>query len=77
MAVAATGKMAYYIKGSASELVGIEDAATALILAAEKGRNGERRFGIPLKAMYVLGFGGDRAARVLRRDMPLSVSSVD
>ena len=102
VAAAATGKMPYYIMGSASEVVGIEDAATALILAAQKGRNGERyiiserymsarelyeiaadacgaqppRFGNPLKAMYVMGFGGDLAARVLRRDMPLSVVSV-
>ena len=102
VAAAATGKMPYYIKGSASEVVGIEDAATALILAAEKGRNGERyiiserymsarelyetasdacgaqppRFGIPLKAMYAMGFGGDLWARVLRRDIPLSVLSV-
>lgn len=93
--------MPYCIKGSACEVVGVEDAATALILAAA-GRNGERyitserfmsarelyeiaadacgtqrpRFGIPLKAMYVMGFGGDLAARVLRRDVPLSVASV-
>ncbi|HZN81798.1 MAG TPA: NAD-dependent dehydratase, partial [Mycobacterium sp.] len=31
-----------YVKGAATEVVGIEDAATALLLAAEKGRNGER-----------------------------------
>jgi nucleoside-diphosphate-sugar epimerase len=84
------------------ELVGIEDAARALILAAEKGRVGERyiiserfisarelygtaagaggarppRVGISLKVMYALGFGGDVAATVLRRDMLLSTLSV-
>ena len=93
-------RMPYCIKGSAFEVVGVEDAATALILAAA-GRSGDRyiiserfmsarelyeiaadacgtqppRFGIPLKAMYVMGFGGDLAARVLRRDVPLSVAS--
>jgi dihydroflavonol-4-reductase len=42
LAAAAAGKMPFYIKGTASEVVGIEDAAAALLLAAEKGRNGER-----------------------------------
>ena len=100
-AVAAAGRMGVYVKG-ASEAVGVEDAATALVLAADNGRNGERyivserfvssrelhhtaanavgakrpRFGIPLKAMYVLGLGGDIAGAVLRRDMKLSTLSV-
>ena len=34
--------MPFYIKDAANEVVGIEDAADALLLAAEKGRNGER-----------------------------------
>jgi dihydroflavonol-4-reductase len=102
LAAAAAGKMPFYIKGSATEVVGIEDAATALLLAAEKGRNGERyiiseryitarelyetaadaagakppRFGIPLAAMYLIGYAGDVAGRVLRRDMPLSSLSI-
>lgn len=42
LAAAAAGRMPVYVKGVASEVVGIEDAAAALILAAEKGRNGER-----------------------------------
>lgn len=42
LAVAAAGKLPFYIKGAATEVVGIEDAAAALLLAAEKGRNGER-----------------------------------
>lgn len=102
LAAASAGKMPVYIKGTASEVVGIEDAATALLLAAEKGRNGERyiiserfmsarelyesaaaaggsappRFGVPLALTYGLGYVGDLAARVLRRDMELSTLSV-
>ncbi|WP_029114654.1 NAD-dependent epimerase/dehydratase family protein [Mycobacterium sp. URHB0044] len=102
LAAAAAGRMPVYIKGTASEVVGIEDAAAALLLAAEKGRNGERyiiserflsarelyetaaaaggskppRFGIPLGLTYALGYAGDVAARVLRRDMELSSLSV-
>ena len=102
LAAAATGKMPVYFKDTASEVVGIEDAAAALLLAAEKGRAGERyiiserfitarelyeavaeasgssppRFGIPLSLTYVMGYVGDVAARVLRRDMRLSSLSV-
>ncbi|GAB4674054.1 NAD-dependent epimerase/dehydratase family protein [Mycobacterium avium] len=102
LAAAAKGKMPVYVKGMSMEVVGIEDAARALILAAEKGRIGERyiiseRFisarelygtaaeaggtrppwiGIPLKVMYALGFAGDVAATLLRRDMLLSTLSV-
>ncbi|MCW2686845.1 MAG: NAD-dependent epimerase/dehydratase [Mycobacterium sp.] len=42
VAAAAAGKMPFYVKGMANEVVGIEDAAQALLLAAHKGRNGER-----------------------------------
>ncbi|MBJ7339633.1 NAD-dependent epimerase/dehydratase family protein [Mycolicibacterium sp.] len=42
LAAAAAGRMPVYVKDTASEVVGIEDAAAALLLAAEKGRNGER-----------------------------------
>ncbi|MGV0793960.1 NAD-dependent epimerase/dehydratase family protein [Mycolicibacterium sp. XJ1819] len=99
---AAAGRMPVYPKDIASEAVGIEDAATALILAADKGRVGERyivserfisarelyataavaaggkpaRFGVPRKALYALGFVGELAARVLRRDMLLGTLSV-
>ena len=78
-------------------MVGIEDAATALLLAAEKGRNGERyiiserfmsvgelyetaaaatgvkppRFGVPLWAMYALGYAGDVVRYAFRRDFAL------
>ena len=46
IALAAAGRMPFYIKGWDSEVVGVEDAATALLVAAEKGRNGGRRTGI-------------------------------
>lgn len=42
IALAAAGKIPFYIDGWASEVVGIENAAAALLLAAEKGRIGER-----------------------------------
>jgi dihydroflavonol-4-reductase len=42
LAAVAAGRLPIYVKGAATEVVGIEDAATALLLAAEKGRNGER-----------------------------------
>jgi dihydroflavonol-4-reductase len=102
LALAATGKLPFYVKDWTGEVVGIEDAATALLLAAEKGGNGERyivserfmsvrelyevaadaggvtppRFGIPLWAMYVMGYLGDVARIALRRDTVLSSRSV-
>ena len=102
LAAAGAGKMPFYVKGIGMEVVGIEDAAQAMVLAADKGRNGERyiiserfisvrelcdtaadaggvgraRFGIPLKAVYAVGFLGDLAAKVLRRDVPLSTVMV-
>jgi dihydroflavonol-4-reductase len=39
---AARGRMPAYAKGAAMEVVGIEDAAAAFLLAAERGRPGER-----------------------------------
>ncbi|MCX2931751.1 NAD-dependent epimerase/dehydratase family protein [Mycobacterium sp. CVI_P3] len=42
LAAAGAGKMPVYIKGIGSEVVGIEDAARAMVLAADKGRVGER-----------------------------------
>ena len=41
VAAAAPGELPFYIKAVASEVVGIEDAAGALLLAAEKGCSGE------------------------------------
>ena len=42
LALAAAGKMPFYVKGWDGEVVGIEDAAAAMLLAAENGRDGER-----------------------------------
>jgi dihydroflavonol-4-reductase len=42
VAAAASGRMPFYIKDIGTEVVGIEDAARALILAADKGCVGER-----------------------------------
>jgi dihydroflavonol-4-reductase len=42
LAAVSAGKVPFYVQGAASEVVGIEDAARAMILAADKGRVGER-----------------------------------
>lgn len=42
VAAAAAGRMPFYVNGLATESVGIDDAAEALILASEKGRPGQR-----------------------------------
>jgi dihydroflavonol-4-reductase len=42
VSAAAGGKVPFYVKDVANEVVGVEDAADALLLAADKGRNGER-----------------------------------
>lgn len=42
VALAAAGKLPFYIPAWEGEVVGVEDAARALLLAAEKGRNAER-----------------------------------
>ncbi|KUI37121.1 NAD-dependent epimerase/dehydratase family protein [Mycobacterium sp. GA-2829] len=39
---AVRGKLPFYIDGARAEVVGVRDAAAALILAAERGRPGER-----------------------------------
>ncbi|UXA16672.1 NAD-dependent epimerase/dehydratase family protein [Mycobacterium sp. SMC-4] len=42
LAAAVRGKLPFYIDGYQSEVVGIEDAARALLLAGQRGRPGER-----------------------------------
>jgi dihydroflavonol-4-reductase len=42
LSAAVHGKMPFYIDGYAAEVVGIEDAARAMLLAAARGRVGER-----------------------------------
>jgi nucleoside-diphosphate-sugar epimerase len=40
--MAALGKMPFYVRGVGAEVVGIDDVADALLLAAERGRVGQR-----------------------------------
>lgn len=42
VAAAVRGKLPFYIAGAGAEVVGVEDAAAALLLAARHGRVGER-----------------------------------
>ncbi|TFV55207.1 NAD-dependent epimerase/dehydratase family protein [Mycobacterium sp. PS03-16] len=42
VAAAVRGRLPFYIDGAAAEVVGVRDAADALILAAERGTPGER-----------------------------------
>lgn len=42
VAAAVRGKLPFYIDGAQAEVVGVRDAADALILAGERGRPGER-----------------------------------
>jgi dihydroflavonol-4-reductase len=102
LALAATGRLPFYVKGWTGEVVGVEDAAVAMLLAAEKGRNGERyiiseryisvrelyeaaaaaagveppRVGVPLWAMYAMGYAGDVVRTIFRRDFQLTSRSV-
>ncbi len=102
VAAAALGKMSGYVRGIAAEVVGIEDAADALLLAGDNGRVGQRyivsesylpmrtlfetaagevgtkppRFGLPVALLYVSGFAATVMSRVLRRDIPLTLTSV-
>ena len=68
MRAAARGRMPAYVKGVAMEVVGIEDAADAFLLAEERGRAGERyivseRY-LPIKELFDIaaeeGDSGDR-----------------
>ena len=99
--MAAQGKMPFYVRGVGSEVVGIDDVADALLLAAEKGRIGQRyiiserymsqrelvtvaaqavgarppRIGIPMAAVYGLGWVNDALGALLRKDFPMSRQS--
>lgn len=79
VAAAARGRMPFYIKGVAAEVVGIDDAADALILAAERGRAGERyivseRF---MTAQEVFAVAADAAGVAPpRRGIPLPVMRI-
>jgi dihydroflavonol-4-reductase len=100
--LSALGKMPVYLKGIGTEVVGVEDAAEAFLLAAERGRIGERyivsetymsmrelfetaaravgakppRLGLPLPALYAIGYFLSAASRLLRRDFALNRTGV-
>lgn len=67
---AARGRVPAYVRGVSMEVVGIEDAAKAFLLAEERGRVGERyiiseRF-LPIKDLFVIAAteGGSRPPRI-------------
>lgn len=100
--LAAKGRLPFYIRGAASEVVPVDSAAEALVLAADKGRIGERyavserwmtsrelleiaadeggvrppRLGIPIPVMAGAGMVGEQVARLARRDLALTRTSV-
>jgi dihydroflavonol-4-reductase len=100
--LSALGRMPLYLKGIGTEVVGAEDAAEAFLLAAERGRIGERyivsetymsmrelfetaaravgakppRLGLPLPALYAVGYCLSAASRLLRRDFALNLTGV-
>jgi dihydroflavonol-4-reductase len=102
VAMAAFGKIPVYVKGVATEVVGVEDAAEAFLLAGDRGRVGERyivsesymtmremfetaatavgakppRFGVPLAALYAIGYASSFLSTLLRRDLPMNVTGV-
>jgi dihydroflavonol-4-reductase len=67
---AARGKMPAYVRGAAMEVVGIEDAARAFLLAEEKGRAGERYIVsesyLPIKDLFAIAAdeGGAKPPRI-------------
>lgn len=102
IAAVAQGRMPAYVHGVGSEVVGVEDAAEALVLAADHGTVGQRyivseryvsqrelfataarsvgvhppRIGLPLGLLYAIGAAGELIGRVLRRDTPVTLTSV-
>ena len=67
---AARGKMPAYVRGASMEVVGVEDAATAFLLAEEKGRIGERYIVsesyLPIRDLFTVAAveGGVRPPRI-------------
>lgn len=67
---AARGRMPAYVKGVSMEVVGIEDAADAFLLAEERGRPGERYIvserHLPIKDLFDIAAeeGGVRPPRI-------------
>lgn len=102
IAAAALGRVPVYVDSVGSEVVGVEDAAEAMVLAAEHGVPGERyiiserflsqrelfataaravgrkapRIGLPVQVLYAVGAVGELIGRVMRRDTPVTRTSV-
>ena len=76
---AARGKMPAYAKGASMEVVGIEDAARAFLLAEEKGRLGERYIVsecyLPIKDLFDIA-ADEGGATPPRIGIPLPVMRV-
>jgi dihydroflavonol-4-reductase len=99
--LAAQGKLPFYVRGVGSEVVGIDDAADGLLLAAQRGRVGQRyiiserymsqrelvtiaaravgarppRLGLPMAAVYGIGWLSDAAGALVGKDFPMSRQS--
>ena len=64
------GRVPFYVRGAGLEMVGIEDAAAAMVLAADKGRVGERYIVserlVPVRELFTMAAraGGVRPPRV-------------
>jgi dihydroflavonol-4-reductase len=71
LSLVATGRFPFYL-GYSSEVVGIEDAARAMLLAAEHGRNGERYI-ISDRYMSVRELHEIAATAVGRRPPPIGI----
>ncbi|MDR7087229.1 dihydroflavonol-4-reductase [Aeromicrobium panaciterrae] len=76
---AARGKVPAYVKGVSMEVVGIEDAATAFLLAGDRGRIGERyiiseRF-LPIKDLFDIA-SDEGKAKPPRIGIPLPAMKV-
>lgn len=99
---AARGNQPWYVKGVGAEVVGVRDAARALVLAGDKGVPGERyivsdrfmemrqilevaaeaagtpppRYAVPVTALSAGGIIGEQLARMLRKDLRLTRTSI-
>ncbi len=76
---AARGSMPAYVRGAAMEVVGIEDAARAFLLAEEKGRVGERYIVsesyLPIKDLFAIA-ADEGGAKPPRIGIPMPVMRV-
>ncbi len=76
---AARGKVPAYVRGASMEVVGVEDAATAFLLAEEKGRVGERYIVsesyLPIRELFAIA-ADEGGASPPRIGIPLPVMRV-